>query len=102
LGKTQEAAIEFRSGVIPQKKQVIQATIGHLAMLSEEDEMSFTRWRDLLGTALTIALEELSEIHKNGAQKRHQHYVESCAKQYWTIIARITGTVGKGGQTEFQ
>ena len=59
-------------------------------MLSEEEEMSLTRWRDLLGAELAIALEELSKIHKDGANKRHQHYVESCAEQYWTIIARIT------------
>jgi hypothetical protein len=36
-------------------------------MPSEEEEMSLTRWRDLLGTELTIALEELSKIHKDGA-----------------------------------
>ncbi len=64
-------------------------------MPSEEEEMSLARWRDLLGTELTIALEELSKIHKDGANKRHQHYVESCAEQYWTMIARITGTIGK-------
>jgi hypothetical protein len=59
-------------------------------MLSEEEEMSLTKWHDLLGAELAIALEELSKIHKDGANIRHQHYVESCAEQYWTIIARIT------------
>ena len=64
-------------------------------MLSEEDEMSLTRSRDLLRAELTIVLEELSKIHKDDANKRHHHYVESCAEQYWTIIARITDTVEK-------
>jgi hypothetical protein len=63
-------------------------------MPSEEEEMSL-RWRDLLGTELILALEELSKVHKDGANKRHQHYVESCAEQYWTVIARITNPVGK-------
>jgi hypothetical protein len=40
-------------------------------MKSEEDEMSLTRWRRLLATELTIALEELSKIAKDGANKRH-------------------------------
>jgi hypothetical protein len=61
------------------------------AMPSEEEEMSLTKWRDLLGTELMIALQELAKIHKNGANKRHQHYVESCAEQYWKTIMRITG-----------
>src|ERR1700722_15951784 len=69
--------------------------ISHLVMPSQEKEMSLTIWHDLLGRQLTIALEELSEIHKDGANKRHQHYVESCAQQYWKIIARITRTIGK-------
>jgi hypothetical protein len=56
-------------------------------MPSEEEEMSFTKWRNLLGTELMIALQELAKIHKDGANKRHQHYVESCAEQYWKIIA---------------
>ena len=64
------------------------------AMPTEEEEMSLTKWRDLLGTELIIALEELAKNHKDGANKRHQHYVENCAQQYWTIIARITGTMG--------
>jgi hypothetical protein len=64
-------------------------------MLSEEEEMSLTSWGDLLGTELTIALEELSKNHKDSANKRHQYYVESCAEQYWTIIARITAMMGK-------
>jgi hypothetical protein len=55
--------------------------------------MSLTRWRALLGTELTIALEELSRIHQEGADKRHQHYVGSCSEQYSTIIARITATM---------
>jgi hypothetical protein len=33
-------------------------------MKSEEDEMSLTRWRRLLGTELTIALEEVSKMLK--------------------------------------
>jgi hypothetical protein len=66
------------------------------AMPSEEEEMSLKKWRDLLGTELIIALEELAKINKDGANKRHQHYVESYAEQCWTIIARITGTMGKG------
>jgi hypothetical protein len=65
-------------------------------MPSEEEEVSLTKWRDLLGTELIIALEELAKINKDGANERHQHYVESCAEQCWTIIARITGTMGKG------
>jgi hypothetical protein len=64
-------------------------------MQSEENEMSLTRWRCLLGTELTISLEELSEIAKDGANKRHQRYVWSCAEQYRTIIARITATIEK-------
>ena len=64
-------------------------------MPSEEEEVSLTKWRDLLGTELIIALEELAKINKDGANERHQHYVESCAEQCWTIIARITGTMGK-------
>jgi len=67
--------------------------IGHLVMPSQEKQMSLTIWHDLLGRELTIALEELSKIHKDGANKRHQHYVESCAQQYWKIVARITGTI---------
>ena len=65
------------------------------AMPTEEEEMSLTKWRDLLGTELIIALEELAKNHKDGANKRHQHYVENCFEQYWTVIARITGTMGK-------
>ncbi|MEA3147255.1 MAG: hypothetical protein QOI53_2797 [Verrucomicrobiota bacterium] len=64
-------------------------------MKSEEDEMSLTRWRRLLGTELTIALEELSKIAKDGANKRHQRSVWNCAEQYRTIIARITVTMEK-------
>ena len=64
-------------------------------MPSEEEEMLLMKWRDLLGTELIVALEELAKIHEDIANKRHQHYVESCAEQYWTIIARITGTMGK-------
>lgn len=64
-------------------------------MPSEEDEMSLRRWHDLLRTELTIAFVELSQSRKDGADKRLQHYVECCAEQYWTIIARITSTMGK-------
>jgi hypothetical protein len=64
-------------------------------MLSEEDEMSLTRCRDLLRTELTIALEELSKIHKDDANEGYQHYVASCPERYWTIIARITATMEK-------
>jgi hypothetical protein len=64
-------------------------------MPSEEEEMALTRWRDLLGTELILALEGLSKVRKDSVNKQHQHYVESCAEQYWTIIARITGTIGR-------
>jgi hypothetical protein len=64
-------------------------------MPSDEEEMSLTKWRDLLGMELIIALEDLAKIHKDGANNRHQHYVESCAEQCWTIIATITGTMGE-------
>jgi hypothetical protein len=64
-------------------------------MPSEEEEMSLTKWRDLLGTKLIIALEELAKIQRHGGNGRHQYYVESCVEQCWTIIARITNTVEK-------
>jgi hypothetical protein len=51
-------------------------------MRSKEDEMSFMRWRRLLGTELTIALEEVSKLAKDGANKRHQRYVGSCAVKF--------------------
>jgi hypothetical protein len=64
-------------------------------MLSEDEKISLARWRDLLGTELAIALAELSKIHIEGANKRHEHYVESCAEQYWRIVARTTATMGE-------
>jgi hypothetical protein len=69
-------------------------------MPTEEEEISLTKWRDLLGTELIIALEELAKNHKDGANKRHQYYVENCAEQYWTMIARITVTMG-GTRTDW-
>ena len=71
-------------------RNVIEATIGHPAMLSEEDEMSLRRWHNLLRAELTIALEKLSQSKKEGADKRLQHYAQCCAEQYWTIITRIS------------
>jgi hypothetical protein len=62
-------------------------------MPNEEDEMSLRRWRGPLRTELKIAFEELSQSRKDSADRRLQHYVECCAEQYWTIIARITGTI---------
>ena len=58
-------------------------------MLSEEHEMSLRRWRNLLRAEFTIAIAELSQSKKEGADKRLQHYVQCCAEQYWTIITRI-------------
>jgi hypothetical protein len=46
----------------------------------EEEEISLTRWRDLLGTELVLALEELSKVRKDGVNKRHQHYVGRCTE----------------------
>jgi hypothetical protein len=34
-------------------------------MSREEEEMSLTKWRDLLGTELIIALEELAKIQRD-------------------------------------
>jgi hypothetical protein len=64
-------------------------------MLGEQEEISLTKWRALLTRELTITLEESPEIHKDGANKRHQHYVERCAEQYRKIINRITAAIGK-------
>jgi hypothetical protein len=66
-------------------------------MPSEEEETYLRRWRDLLRTELTIAFEELSPSREDAADKRLQHYVECCAEQYWTFIARITATIGEKG-----
>jgi hypothetical protein len=65
------------------------------AMPSEEDELSLRRWRDLLRTELTITLEKPSQSSKDCANKRLQHYLQSCAEQYWIIITRITVMIGK-------
>jgi hypothetical protein len=65
------------------------------AMPSEEEEMSLTKWRDLLGTELIIALEEIAKIEREGGNERHLYYVESCVEQSWTIISRITNAADK-------
>ena len=58
-------------------------------MASKEEETSLAKWRDLLGTEMALALEELSQVRKDGVNKRHHHYVESCAEQYWKIRAKV-------------
>ena len=70
-------------------------------MPSEEDEFSLRRWHNLLRAELTIALAELSQSKKEGADKRLQHYVQCCAEQYWTIITRISAQWEEQGQTGF-
>jgi hypothetical protein len=64
-------------------------------MPSEEEEMSLTKWRDLLGTELIIALEEIAKIEIEGGNERHLYYVQSCVEQCWTIISRITSAADK-------
>jgi len=41
-----------------------------------------------MGRELKIAFEELAAIHRKGGSKRYEHYVQSCAEQYWTLFAR--------------
>jgi hypothetical protein len=65
------------------------------AMPSGEEEMSLTKWRDLLGTELIIALEEIAKIEREGGNERHLYYVESCVEQFWTIISRMTNAADK-------
>ena len=64
-------------------------------MPGEEEKMALTRWRDLLGAELMLALGELSKIRKNDVNERHEYYVENCAEQYWKTISRITATIGE-------
>jgi hypothetical protein len=64
-------------------------------MPSEEEEMSLTKWRDLLGTELIIALEEIAKMERQGGNERHLYYVESCVEQLWTIISRIADAADK-------
>jgi hypothetical protein len=65
------------------------------AMPSEEEEMSLAKCRDLLGTELIIALEEIAKIEGEGGNERHLYYVERCVEQFWTIIYRISNAADK-------